>query len=230
MLFTQKSVVLASVALLAFVANQESGIMVNAQGNDKEDKEDDDGEVIEDEDGPVVINAPAPGIEMVNNSTDDMIDTPPIVNLDDLELPSASDDSNTTDNIMIGDDEIDGCMCDRNKISCTDPEDEEMCMCESDGTLVCQDEEPPSQEASGDAAAADDTESPVEAPTTDADVPVASPVAVPDDQEPPAPDTGMETESGTAAATDDSSATTCSTSSTMIAMALSAAGLAVALN
>jgi len=232
MLFTQKSVLLASVALLAFVANQENGIMVHAQGDDKEDKEDDndmedemedkdDGDMDEMEDNmmendrPVVINAPpgGPGSEMMmpNNGTDTMDES---LDEDDIELPMASDDSNMTE---IMDDEIDGCMCDGTMISCADPKDEEECMCEPDGTVVCEDKAP-------------EEDPPVEAPTPAADVPVATPVAMPDDdKEPPAPDTGMDA----AAATDDSSSaiitSSCSTT-TMVAMALSAAGLAVALN
>lgn len=206
MLFTQKSVLLATVALLAFVANQESGFMVSAQvgeGEDKEDKEDDK----EDEDMEMPgggVETPPGDMEMPDGVVmpkdempmDDPVEInipgpPPMSNItDELDLPSASDDSNTTS--------LDeGCVCDADSmISCSDPADEDSCMCDEMGDVVCGDYDPP-----------------VESPTVGPMAPDSAPWSDPD--EPPAPDTGV---SGAASA------------GTLVSVALSAAGLAIALN
>lgn len=192
MFFQQKSVLLASIALLAFAANQESGFMVSAQGEDKEDKNDE--EDVDDEIAlPVEINVLEPST---------------MINVTDDEMEPLSEDMNTT--VFEELDELDeGCVCDtyNSTISCTDPADELVCMCDDMGDVICA-----------------DVGAPVDSPTVQA-APVATPVATPvaapgiEPDEPPAPDTGMEAE--TSAAT---------FASAMVSAAVSAAGLVVALN
>mmetsp|Transcript_26978 Transcript_26978/g.74168 ORF Transcript_26978/g.74168 Transcript_26978/m.74168 type:complete len:177 (+) Transcript_26978:174-704(+) len=144
MLFRQRSAVLASIALLAFVGNQETGFMVSAQGADKEDKEDDADLVIL----PVEINIEEP--PAMTNVTED-----------EMELP-VSDDVNMT----IFDDLDEGCMCDADgTITCSDPLDEESCSCDDMGDVICA--EAPIIEAPKVA------EAPVSAPVLVPDEPLA---------------------------------------------------------
>lgn len=165
MLCRQRTLFFATLVMCALFARQESGVMVSAEEKaDKEDKEDD----IMD---PVEIN--------VMDASAPPSDSPSIVLA--TELPTSDD--NTT---MIEDMD---CTCDENIISCSDPSDEEACVCE-DGDVVCE------------------------------DTPIGSfmsPVAAPMD-EPPAPDT-------------EPVISGASSSSSMISIAISAAGIAaVALN
>eukprot|EP00536_Pseudo-nitzschia_multiseries_P017470 jgi/Psemu1/314530/fgenesh1_kg.1578_\ len=196
MFFQQKSVLLTSIALLAFAANQESGFMVSAQGEDKEDKNDE--EDVDDEIAlPVEINVLEPST---------------MINVTDDEMEPLSEDMNTT--VFEELDELDeGCVCDtyNSTISCTDPADELVCMCDDMGDVICA-----------------DVGAPVDSPTVQA-APVATPVAAPgiEPDEPPAPDTGMEAEPDTGMEAETSAATF---ASAMVSAAVSAAGLVVALN
>eukprot|EP00534_Pseudo-nitzschia_fraudulenta_P016825 CAMPEP_0201251678 /NCGR_PEP_ID=MMETSP0852-20130820/66480_1 /ASSEMBLY_ACC=CAM_ASM_000632 /TAXON_ID=183588 /ORGANISM="Pseudo-nitzschia fraudulenta, Strain WWA7" /LENGTH=179 /DNA_ID=CAMNT_0047551287 /DNA_START=41 /DNA_END=580 /DNA_ORIENTATION=+ len=119
MFVRQRSLLLATLALLAFVAQQETG--VHAQGDDKQDKDADkeDGKPVEVD---VILTAPPADSLTASNVTDD-----------ELELPFAIDE-NTTGIMM----EDEGCTCDDNMISCIDPADEVACLCE-DGDVVCVD-------------------------------------------------------------------------------------------
>jgi len=237
MLFNQKSVVIAAtVALLAFVANNNNNqVMVSAQAEDKDDKDD---AMME---GPVEINTPELPETMVPSSNGTII-----TDDDELELPFASDDDiadiagNVTDLL---EDIIDaifyGCECEGTVISCSDPEDATMCMCEADGTVVCQDE-PVVVDQDDDFDPMFDvepvvTEAPVVAPPTEGataptskDIaPIAEPVAV-DPHEPPAPD--AEAVAETSSAAKESEAVAMTPTNAVVSMVLSAAGLVAALN
>ena len=252
MLLKQKSVVLATIALLAFVANQDNSFMVSAQGNDKEDKEDE----ITPESAPMSnANVTIDELELPLASEDDNTtsledkeddknddkndeelpvqintpESPPISNanmtIDDVELPSASEDDNTTrldDDIYSLGDE----ELDDDIYSLGDEE----CECDKDNKISCDDpanEESCTCDIAGDVVCEDAplaTEIVTEAPVESPTVD-SIPVSapMPDAGEPPAPD--MAPDTNTAPGT--SGATS---ANTMMYTALSAVGLAVILN
>ena len=181
MLCRQRTLFFATLVVCAFFA-QESSVMVSAQDakEDKEDKEDNE-VTVED---PVEID--------VADASAAPTDSPFTMDTE-IELPMADDNSTMIEDM--------DCTCDENIITCSDPSDEEACVCE-DGDVVCED-------------------APVE---TVVEIPVSAPV-----DEPPAPDTAPAPDM--APADSDKNDSGASSSSSMISMAISAVGIAaVALN
>lgn len=148
MLFRQRTLIIASLALLALSAN--TGVMVSAdEAVDKDDKEDkeEDMESIEDEEE---------FEDFTGNVLDGVLDTiDEKKKKDELELPSSEDlsedlseDGNSTDiefpEFMESQDNLTAvvidmeCACEGDIISCSNPADEDACVCE-DGETVCVD-------------------------------------------------------------------------------------------
>jgi len=216
MLFRQHSLVLAAFALLALLAHQETGVMVSAQVEDKDDNKDKD-DVDDDDvmDGPGMDGPGMDGPGMAEQVVTEISDT--ITDFID-ELPTSDDNATVTD-----DTEDMECTCDKkNTITCMNVEDEEACMCE-DGDVVCVEDVGPAVVVTGGDVG-------VEMPSATGDMfnvgDVANTVNVTIVE---APTSAMDTNANPEP--DSQMASSASAASSMISMAISAAGIAaVALN
>jgi len=149
MLFRQTTLIIASLALLALSANTD--VMVSAdEAVDKEDKEDKEDEDMLAENVEEFIHEDMLGdkkdkkeemAENVEEFIDNVLDA-----IDEFELPS-SEDGNSTDSpsdLMESEDNLSAvvidmeCACEGDIISCSNPADEEACVCE-DGETICAD-------------------------------------------------------------------------------------------
>jgi len=152
MLFRQTTLIIASLALLALSANTD--VMVSAdEAVDKEDKEDkEDEDMLGDKKEEMAENVEFIHEGMLGDKKEEMAENVEefidnvLDAIDEFELPS-SEDGNSTDSpsdLMESEDNLSAvvidmeCACEGDIISCSNPADEEACVCE-DGETICAD-------------------------------------------------------------------------------------------